>query len=256
MLSEMGFEYITKAMNSKEFWVYFHKKISERQDVKTSSQKVNVVIQSATPVAYPVIMRLLQSEKIRNALNITELKVWEETEKHLAWITSGKPFGRPEKIYKDFVTGKADTVILREPEASYAIKIMQDRGKEISVISYNKIWNEINKSLGSFPYAGLVLKGEFARKNPELTQIFLKEPKSAINWVNENKKAAAELSFDLMHQSVDRIELFLDRVNFDYKEGDELIYKVKQYFDILNKQGIVNLKIDDEFLEIFKLNNS
>ena len=44
----------------------------------------DVVIQSATPVAYPVIMRLLQSKKIRKAVNIRELKVWEETEKHLA----------------------------------------------------------------------------------------------------------------------------------------------------------------------------
>jgi len=35
-------------------------------------------------------MRLLQSEKIRKAINIKELKVWEETEKHLGWIVSGK----------------------------------------------------------------------------------------------------------------------------------------------------------------------
>lgn len=336
MISEMGFEYLTEEKMPGEFWIYFYKKIIEDQHDETSFTKVDVVIQSATPAAYPVIMRLLQSEKIRKNINIKELKVWEETEKHLAWISSGKadisfsalitsaklinsdikipalfvwdnfvlltryravgfkdikgkeiytplfeeappakitkylikasglnpddfkfifgnPFGRPEAIYKDFVSGKADTVILREPEASYAIKIMQDRNEKISIISFNKIWNDINPGFGSFPNAGVVLKGEFARKHLELTKVFLEELKSAIDWVNKNRAAAAKLCFDMMRQSVDRVELFLDRVNFDYVEGEPLIEKVKQYFDILNQHKIVNVKIDKEFLNIFRI---
>lgn len=336
MLAEMGFEYLSEQKGPGEFWMYFHKKVSETKDEDTSSTKVDAVIQSATPVAYPVIMRLLQSEKIRKHINIKELKVWEETEKHLAWISNGKadisfsalitsaklrnsdikipalfvwdnfvlltrykaesfedikgkeiytplfeeappakitkylikagglnpddfnfvfgkPFGRPEEIYQDFVTGKADTVILREPEASYAIKIMQDRGEEISIISFNKIWNEINPDFGSFPNAGLVLKGEFARKHPEETKMFVEELKSAIDWVNKNRKVSAELSFDMMRQPVDRVELFLNRVNFNYVEGEQLIEKVKQYFDILNKHDVVDMKVDKEFLDIFRM---
>ena len=338
MLSEMNFEHLTEQKAPNEFWIYFHKKKSETDNTEVSSTKVNAVIQSATPVAYPVIMRLLQSEKIRQHINIKELKVWEETEKHLAWITSGKadisfsalitsaklrgndikipalfvwdnfvllsrskvesfkdiigkeiyvplfeeappakitkylikasgldpddfkfkygkPFGRPEEIYRDFVVGKADTVVLREPEASYAIKIMQDRNVEISELSFNEIWNEINPGFGSFPNAGLVMKGEFVRKYPEQTQVFLDELKQAIQWVNDNRKASAELSFDMMRQPVDRIELFLDRVNFEYVEGSELIDKVKQYFDILNKNGIVDMKINSDFLSVFKMDN-
>ena len=243
MISEMGFEHITEQKQNNEFWIFFHKKIKEVEEVNKSSEKIDVVIQSATPVAYPVIMRLLQSEKIKSTFNIKTLKVWEETEKHLAWITNGKadisfsalitsaklrnsdikipalfvwdnfvllsrnqinsfedlkgeeiytplfeeappakitkylinasglnandfkfrygkPFGRPEEIYKDFVSGKADTVILREPEASYAIKIMNDRNVHILELSFNKIWNDVNPNFGSFPNAGLVLKGE------------------------------------------------------------------------------------------------
>ncbi|MEA3317112.1 MAG: ferredoxin [Bacteroidota bacterium] len=337
MLSEMDFEHISEQNTNGYFKIYFHKKIKENQGNEESSGKVDVVIQSATPVAYPVIMRLLQSEKIRKSINIKELKVWEETEKHLAWINNGKadisfsalitsaklrnsdikipalfvwdnfvllsrskansfadikeekihtplfeeappakitkylikasglnpddfkfvfgkPFGRPEEIYKDFVTGKANTVILREPEASFAIKTMQDRGEDISIISYNKLWNDINKGFGSFPNAGLVLKGEFARKNPELTKVFLDELKKAINWVNENRKESAKLSFDMMRQPVDKIELFIDRVNFEWVEGKPLINKVKQYFDILNKNNIIDMKMDNDFLNVFKLN--
>ena len=84
MLSEMGFEHITEYENEQEIWVYFHKKVTEKTDEESSLSKPDVVIQSATPVAYPVIMRLLQSEKIRKSVNVKELKVWEETEKHLA----------------------------------------------------------------------------------------------------------------------------------------------------------------------------
>ncbi len=337
MLAEMGFEHVTEQYSMDEFWIYFHKIPTENNDSEGSSNKVDAVIQSATPVAYPVIMRLLQSEKVIKHINIKELKVWEETEKHLAWITNGKadisfsalitsaklrgndiiipalfvwdnfvllsrakaekfediigkeiytplfeeappakitkylikasglnpddfkfkfgkPFGRPEEIYADFVTGNADTVILREPEASYAIKIMEDRGEEISVISFNKIWNEINEGFGSFPNAGLVFKGEFARNHPEEAKVFLEELQKAIEWVNKNKRKSAELSFDMMRQPVDRIELFLNRVNFEYVEGDKLAFKVKQYFDILNENGVVDMEIDDDFLKIFKMN--
>ena len=337
MLSEMGYEHVTEVRDDQEIWIYFHKKVTEGETDEEKSNKLDVVIQSATPVAYPVMMRLLQSEKIRKAVNIKELKVWEETEKHLAWIANGKadisfsalitsaklrnsdvkipalfvwdnfviltrgyqarnlkdligktihtplfeeappakitkylikasglnpadfnfvygqPFGRPEKIYADFVTGQADTVILREPEASYAIKIMEDRGEPISILSYNKIWNEYNKGFGSFPNAGIVLKGEFVRNNPEVTEVLLEELKESINWVNTHRNESARLSYDMMRQPVDRVELFLDRVNFEYVEGDVLVKKVKDYFDILTEQGIVETEVDEEFLEIFKM---
>ncbi len=337
MLSEMGFEHFTEYVGPEEIWVYFHKIKTSSDDETGGVEKPEVIIQSATPVAYPVIMRLLQSDTIRKAVKVKELKVWEETEKHLAWIANGKadisfsalitsaklrnsdvkipamfvwdnfviltrgykaetfedlkgktihtplfeeappakitkylikasglnpddfnfvygePFGRPEKIYADFVTGIADTVILREPEASYAIKIMQDRGEEISILSYNKIWNEYNPGFGSFPNAGVVLKGEFVRNHPEITDVFLDELKKAIDWVNENRDEAANLSFDMMRQPPDRVRLFLDRVNFNYVSGEELVNKVKAYFDILTAEGIVETKVDDDFLNVFRM---
>ena len=337
MLAEMGFEHYTEYKGPEEVWVYFHKLKTSSGEETGGVEKPEVIIQSATPVAYPVIMRLLQSDVIRKKVKVKELKVWEETEKHLAWIANGKadisfsavitsaklrnsdvkipalfvwdnfviltrgykaesfkdlvgktihtplfeeappakitkylikasgldpddfnfvygePFGRPEKIYADFVTGIADTVILREPEASYAIKIMQDRGEVISILSYNKIWNEHNPGFGSFPNAGVVLKGEFVRKYPEITRVFLDELKKAIEWVNDNRDEAANLSFDMMRQPPDRVRLFLDRVNFNYVSGEELVKKVKAYFDVLTEEGIVEAKVDDDFLDIFRM---
>ncbi len=338
MLTEMGFEYEVEPYSSHEFRVYFYKTPVIAGDNNASQDKTEVVIQSATPVAYPVIMRLLQSENLRSRLKIKELKVWEETEKHLAWITSGRadisfsaiitaiklrnsdikipaffvwdnfvllsrrkissladvkgtpiytplfeeapptkitkyllrakgfnpddyefhygaPFGRPEEIYAAFVQGDAETVILREPEASYAIKIMADRGQDISVIAFADIWNEVNPGFGSFPNAGLVVKGEFAQKNPELLQIFLEELKDAIEWVNNNRTESARMSFDLMRQPEDRIELFLNRVRFQYMDGDPLIEKTRNYFGVLKKEGIIDAELDESFYDIFRLEN-
>ncbi len=130
---------------------------------------------------------------------------------------------------------------------------MQDRGEEISILSYNKIWNEYNPGFGSFPNAGLVLKGEFVRNYPEITEVLLDELKKAIDWVNQHRDKSANLSFDMMRQPVDRVRLFLDRVNFNYVSGDVLVDKVKAYFDILTNQGIVETKVDEDFLDIFRM---
>lgn len=338
MLKEMGFEYITQEAGPHEVWVYFHKLPTENKHIKSDKKdKPDVVIQSATPVAYPVIMRLLQSNKLKEVINIKELKVWEETEKHLGWIVNGKadisfsalitssklipndikvpalfvwdnfsiltrgyqankledlighdietplfsdappakitkyiieakglnykdfsfkygePFGRPEEIFINFVRGDSDTVILREPEASYALKAMEKMDEKVSVLSYNKIWNELNKGFGSFPNAGIVFKGEFTRKYPSESQAILDELKAAIDWVNEHQKQAANLSFDMMRQSPESIELFLNRVHFEYVSGNKLVEKVKHYFDILSEQNIMQVETNAELLNMFLL---
>ncbi len=336
MLTEMGFEYRTEQRKDNEFRVYFYKTPTQKGAAGVASTKVPVVIQSATPVAYPIIMRLLQSEVLRRSVEITELKVWEETEKHLAWIQSGRadisfsalitaakmrgsdikipallvwdnfslltrhpaqgfgdlrgreialplfeeappakitkylieaagfnaadfrfvfgsPFGRPEKMYTDFVEGKLDTVVLREPEVSYALKIMADQGEAVSIISFNELWNQAHPGFGSYPNAGVVLKGEFVRRNPELTKIFLQELKSAVEWVTAHRPEAAKLSFDIMRQDPPGVELFLDRVHFEYVDGHRLADGVQRYFEILNAQGIVNLPIDADFMQIFNI---
>lgn len=49
------------------------------------------------------------------------------------------------------------------------------------------------------------------------------------------------------------VELFLDRVNFNYVSGDELVDKVKDYFNVLTKENIIESEIDDEFYDIFKM---
>ena len=336
MLSELGFEYEVEHVSNYEVRVYFYKKEEvTSQVVRGSTEKPEVVIQSATPVAYPVIMRLLQSQRLQSAIKIKGLKVWEETEKHLGWIVNGKadisfsavitsnklrnldvvfpavivwdnfvllargyklnsledligrkiylplfeeappakilkylivskglsleqfsfkygrPFGRPEQIFADLVLGKIDTAVLREPEASFAVKIMHDQGIEFSELRFDRLWNEINPGFGQFPNAGVVIKGEFVRKYPEIVELFLEELRSAVDWVVNNKEEAARLAFDIMRQPYDRVRIFLDRVNFRYVDGEDLREKVRKYFEVLVGGGILEAEIDEGFIRRF-----
>ena len=335
MLSSMGFEHEVEKEEPTEVRIKFTK-IEEEEKAKDVGDKPSLVIQSATPVGYPIIMRLLQSERLKKAINIKELKIWEETEKHLGWIVNGKadisfsavitaskfknspvkmpavfiwdnftllsrdanvkslgdlkgkeihvplfedappakitrylieskgldykefklkfgnPFGRPEQIMADFIMGKADNVLLREPEASFAIEAIKKQDKEYSEIDYGEIWNDANPGFGIFPNAGVIVKEELYVKYPEVMKIFEEELKASIDWVNENKKEAAKLSFDMMRNSIENVEAFINRATFEFVSGDALVNKVEEFYTILKENEILNIDIDDDLMKIFK----
>ncbi len=338
MLVELDFDYDIDNKKLNEVWVYFTKKASLVNDASDlNANKPSITIQSATPVGYPIIMKLLQSKKLREVVKIENLKIWEETEKHLGWIVNkkadisftavitatklvsvdvkmpavfvwdnfsiltkdksaksfadlkgkdiylplfedappakitkyliessnenindytfkyGKPFGRPNEMYRDFIDGKIDTLLLREPEASFAINNLKKRNIEYSEISYGEIWNDINKGFGLFPNAGVVFKGEFVRNHPKIVAIIAEELKESINWVNKNKKAASDLAFDMMRTKSEDVELFLNRVTYKYVAGDELVAKVKDFYNILVDSDIIQAEVNQELLDVFKI---
>ncbi len=335
MLSAMDFESEVEKKGDAEVWVTFHKKAAAAAP-RQRADRVPLVIQSATPVGYPVIMRLLQSKALQERVEIKELKVWEETEKHLGWIVNGKadisfsavitstklakmdvrmpmvfvwdnfylltrgyeakglrdlqgktihaplfseapptaitrylirkhglkeddfsftygaPFGRPEQILQSFLQGKSDTVLLREPEASYAIAGLNPNVTS-SVLSYNELWNEVNPGYGSFPNAGLLFKGEFIREHPELAKLVMHELEEAIDWVNANRDEAARLAFDLMRAKQSDVRLFLDRVHFRALTGPELRTEALRYLQVLRDEQIINADLPEDFGQMFEL---
>ena len=335
MVEELGFESKVEKQSNGLVKVYFYKKIDAKESVHNMAGKPKIVLQSATPVAYPVIMALLESARLRKYIDIEQIKVWKETEKHLGWIVNrkadisfsavitssklrdldvvfpavvvwdnftlltrgyeaknfgdvkdkeiylplfadappakitkylikasgyapedfkfrfGNPFGRPEIIFQDLAKGKIDTAVLREPEASFAIKILEDQQIKYSELRFDKIWNEINPGFGDFPNAGVVIKGEFARKYPDLVEIFLEELRKAVDFVKHNKQKTAQLSYQMLRQPEDRVLRFLERVHFKYLDGRALRDKIKHYFTLLNEAEILNVKLDEKYLGMF-----
>ena len=318
MLTQMGFEYYSKQISDFRWKIYFYKKIRNRGNAIRNYKKVPVVLQSATPVTYPIIMRMLKSEELMDRMEIKELKVWYETEKHMAWIVNqkaditfsavaaaaklfltnvdikmisvdiwnnfhmltrgyhaqtfadlkghkiymplfkeappkimtnflmeqsgfnpddfdfkfGDPFGRPEEIVAALLSKEADTALLREPEASFAIA--KGRGEIYEDISYSEIWKKVQNTKIELPNAGLVFKGEFLRKNREVADIFVKVLAESIEWVKTHIKESAEQSYDIMGHTIPKTELFLQRVQYKHVPAVQILEDIIKYIQVLN----------------------
>ncbi len=324
MLQSMGFEHMVEKLGPFEYRVYFYKKPRKKEE-KLSGERVPVVIQSATPAAYPIIMQLLKSERLMSRIKVVDLKVWEETEKHLGWIVSGKadisfsavmaaaklfdsgidikllsidiwdnfyvltkgyrassfgdlrgrriymplfknappaavtqhlmkafgfnpeefefvfgnPFGRPEQIKEAIVKGDADTVLLREPEASYAL--YENPQVQIS-LSYSQLWKKVHPGAGDLPNAGVVVKGEFLKKYPELVKIFAEELEKAVAWVREHPAEATNQSYEIMRQEPGAVELFLRRAHLYHRPALHVRDLIEEYLWVLQREGVLNFK--------------
>ncbi len=329
MIEPMGFETEVERRGEHEFHIYFYKKEDVRREKLSKSGRIPLVIQSATPVVYPVIMKLLQSKELMNRIRIEELKVWDKTEKHLGWIVNGKadisfsavaavanlfqkgldikmtaiivwdnfylltngfkaedfsdlgdksvflplirsappfavttylikalgydpadfdfrfgePFGRPTDIKDMLVSGRIEAGLLREPEASFAI--YEGKGRVVESIAYKDLWKKLFPGEGNLPNAGLLFKGEILREHPDVARLFMEETKKAIDWVVSNRREAARLSYDIMGVSPEEAELFLSRVNFDYKPSREVLDSITNYIEVLNKAGYGRKRFDE-----------
>ena len=329
MLLPLGFESVTEKVSGIEHHVFFcrvKKPVSQFEIGEDG--RIPLVIQSATPVVYPILMQLLKSPRLMEHIKVEELKVWQQTEKHMGWVVNGraditfsavvaavklfqngadikmtsidiwdnfyvltrgyrvdsfddlkgrvihaplfknappyaitsylmqelgynpdeftfefgKPFGRPEEIRDKFISGEADTVLLREPEASQALYAAGDQAR-VS-LAFSDLWQKIHPDLGNLPNAGVLFKGEFIRKYPELAEVFMEELETAIAWVNAHPKEAAAQAFEIMAQPRGAVELFLKRVNYNHRnvEDEDVQRKITKYLSVLNDKKVIKLK--------------
>jgi NitT/TauT family transport system substrate-binding protein len=319
LMEGKGYETYSEKLAEDLFNFYFFKtkNIDEKRNAQISkSGKPTMVVQSATPVVYPVLLKLLQSERFNSSVEVTEYKVWDETEKHLGWIVNGKadlsfsailamsnltsnkdiikltnitvwdnfyvltrgykaeswedvkghdiymplffnappakvthylmeengynpkdfnfvygkPFGRPEEIMRDLINGKIDTALLREPEVSYTLV----NNPDVSVaFSYNELWENIHPESKGLPNAGVVFKSEWFEKYPNEAKIVMEEIDKAVNWVKNNPKEAAELSYKEMGQSFEEVYKFLNRVTFDNVPAEDYEKEIVEYLSVI-----------------------
>ncbi|NOZ61295.1 MAG: hypothetical protein GXO74_06405, partial [Calditrichaeota bacterium] len=90
---------------------------------------------------------------------------------------------------------------------------------------------------GNLPNAGVLFKGEILREYPDIAEIFLRETAKAVEWVNANPKEAAKLSYDIMRVKPEEVELFLSRVNFNFRNSEDVVDDVSHYLHVLNEAG-------------------
>ncbi len=337
MIESMGYSFFTKEINADLYETYIFSEGEQPETRKTVSEtgKIPVVIQSATPVTYPIILRLIESEKIKQTFEISELKVWKETEKHLGWIVNdkadisfsalmssakmynkgkeikmpamvvwdnfkiltrgykansfedlkghkiytplfknappaavthylmkktgynpedfefvfGEPFGRPEEMKACFVSGNCDTVILREPEASFALF---EAGEEAyASIDYGKLWSELHPGSGNLPNAGLLFSAVFAKEHPEQASLFMEELKIATEWVQQNPVEAGKLSAKAMGASAEEVTFFLKRAVLEYKKSSDVQNELQVYLEVLKEEDVLKTEDIQKTLGLF-----
>jgi len=90
MIEPLGYETFIEKKGMFEHHIYFYHKHRVQTKKIRVGNRIPLVIQSATPVVYPIIMRLLQSPELMSRIKIEELKIWDKTEKHLGWIVNSK----------------------------------------------------------------------------------------------------------------------------------------------------------------------
>ena len=83
--------------------------------------------------------------------------------------------------------------------------------------------------------------------------VFMAELKDSIDWVNDNPKEAAKLSFDMMRNSIANVEAFINRVDFDLVTSDALVEKAEKFYTILSENNVIDIAVDDELLNLFKV---
>ncbi len=317
MVETMAYDYFVVAPAPGIFETYVFPRPDEKPRPRAASEKIPLVLQSATPIAYPVLLRLLDSEAIQAQFEIVESKVWRETEKHLAWIVNGKadisfsavmssaklfrkgvdirmpvilvwdnfkiltrgyearrfedlrghkihtplfknappaivtrymmqrfgsnpdefefvfgdPFGRPDEIKECFVAGDCDTVILREPEASFAL---YEAGSEAHIsIDYGALWSELHPGSGKLPNAGLLFKGSYVDAHPEAANLFITETRKALAWVQAHPQEAAVRSAEAMGKPAEEIEFFIRRATLHFEMAANVKTELETYLTVV-----------------------
>jgi NitT/TauT family transport system substrate-binding protein len=72
MIESLGYDYSTEELNPDLFetYIFINGNTKKGQNINIKPEKVPIVIQSATSIATPVILRLLNSKKLKNKLKL------------------------------------------------------------------------------------------------------------------------------------------------------------------------------------------
>ncbi len=161
MIEPLGFETYVDKVSPIEHHVYFYKKRADKKSKKRYSGRIPLTIQSATPVVYPIIMRLLQSKKLMDKIRLEELKIWDKTEKHLGWILSGKAdisfsaVAAVAKIYQKGLDIKMKAVAVWD---NFFILTRGYRAKTFADLKRHKIYLPLVKAAPPYAVTSFLMK--------------------------------------------------------------------------------------------------
>jgi len=129
------------------------------------------------------------------------------------------------------ITGNSKITVLPEPWVSTVLTKNKDSKLALDM---QKEWTRINGADVPFAQTCLVVKADFASKNPEIMSKFLQEYAASIDWVNKNSAEAGEL---VKKQDIgipaDIAAAAIPRCNLRYMSAIEAKPSVEKFLQVL-----------------------
>jgi len=153
--------------------------------------------------------------------------------------------GKLREVAQLMINDMAVTSVLREPFLS---QLLYRNSKAKIAADIQKLWEKY--TFHKFPQSSLVVRKEFAEKNPEFMAELSREYKNAVSWVNKNKLESAQLLEKHLDFPAEIAELGHERLNLNYVDAEDAKKSLSSYFSILaekNPDSVGGRVPDEEF---------
>jgi len=137
----------------------------------------------------------------------------------------------PVELAQLFMAGKTSLAVLPEPWVS----VVQSKNPQLKIVlDLQKEWIKIQGSDTPFAQTCLVVNKEFAAQHPQVTEKFLNEYATSIDWVNNNPQLAADLVKNTdIGIPADVAATAIPRCNLKYVSSQESKAAVNKYLQVL-----------------------
>jgi NitT/TauT family transport system substrate-binding protein len=153
--------------------------------------------------------------------------------------------GKMREVTQLMINNMAETAVLREPFVTQCL--LKNNNTKV-VLDLQKEWNQVYSF--RIPQSALIFRKEFAEENPELVNKLEENYKNALNYLNNNRNAAAELGQQFLEVDKEIILESYERLNLKYQNSIEVKDEIEKYFQSLmnySKETIGGNIPDEEF---------
>lgn len=135
-----------------------------------------------------------------------------------------------EELVKGVINGGTNLVVLSEPWVS---DLLNKRSDFKITVNIQDEWTKVVRKDKPLPQTCLIVKNDIASQKDEAWNMFLKDYKDSIKWVNNNQAKTAEL---LEHHEVgvqkELAEKVISRSNLEYFDATSAQSAVETYLNI------------------------
>lgn len=131
-----------------------------------------------------------------------------------------------------FMAGKAETIILSEPAVTAATVKSMKAGKPVNTINLQEVWTEVT-GRPRMPQAGTLIHSGFAAANPEAVELINAGIKASVDWMNNDKDAAADLGAAKFGLSKPIVRKSLENIHMEWVSAREAREELEFFYSAL-----------------------